>query len=139
MLALGIPFSPPNRMMGTEEPQPGTCFKCWSLGKKTACPSSQLLLRPCPNCGQAGHWGDNCPTFPRQSRPVPPKFLLHRKVCQIFWFWQLKIDAALISLPQVTLEESEEAIEVASKYLSSRLVLFKSQITLMAKVIILVS
>lgn len=52
---------------------------------------------------------------------------------------QLKTDAALISLPQVTLEESEEAIKVASKYLSSRLVFFKSQITLMAKVIILVS
>lgn len=45
-----------------------------------------------------------------------PNFILHRKVCQIFWNWWLKIDVALRPLSQtITLEQSQVTVQVADK------------------------
>lgn len=39
-----------------------------------------------------------------------PKFLFHRKICWIFWAWQLKIDATLGPLPIMTMKKSGVAV-----------------------------
>ena len=97
------PLSPPKKMLGAEDPPPGACFKCGHGAEKKNCLSPQQLPRRCPDCGQTGHWGVHSPALPRQGRPVLPKFLLHRKVCQIFWAWQPKTDAALGPLSTMTM------------------------------------
>lgn len=52
-----------------------------------------LLPRPCPNCGQAGHWRGDCPSVPHPGVSVP-RFLLHRKVSQIFQAWWPRTDTS---------------------------------------------
>jgi hypothetical protein len=47
------------------------CFKSNQTRHRTKhCPSPPLLPRPCPWCGQNGHWKDDCPSLSLQSRSV---------------------------------------------------------------------
>ena len=51
---------------------PWACFKCNKVSHWVKIhPSSSLSPGPCPNCGQAGHWGVDCPNLLRQGRLIP--------------------------------------------------------------------
>lgn len=47
-----------------------------------------------------------------------PKFLLQGNVCQIFWAWQPKTDAALGPLSPTAMEEPRETVQAAREPLS---------------------
>jgi hypothetical protein len=59
------------------------------------CPSPCPPPRPCPQCGQNGHWKDNCPSLSLEGRSVSHSHSRQSEASQTSWAWQQKTDVAL--------------------------------------------
>ena len=65
----------------------------------TICPSSCLSPGTCPNCGQAGHWGVDCPDLLRQCRLIP-QGLYPLDSLWTFWTGQGRLMLPWVLCPQ---------------------------------------
>jgi hypothetical protein len=72
------------------------CFKCNQTRYCAKnCISPHLPPGPCPQCGQNGHWKDNCPLCLCKVDQSPIPTLSRVKASWTSWAWWQKTDVAL--------------------------------------------